>query len=213
MFIGAWASTCFLYSCKEYKNLNGFFAITMGLSNPAVCRLNMTWEVSRGSPSGNESSLNLKFNAPFSFHRNFPASSGGFTGSLRTWWQVGPACCSLQNVAVLFSEQGAVWLSPMWLTVSVTPSTGPVQEPPSVPADSCQTGSSHHSFHASADQRFGLLIGWPLIVYWTLLHQLFRYSSRYDVHAGGQQDIYRHAGQFWENGEVQNLLFPSLLLT
>ncbi|TNN03011.1 hypothetical protein fugu_000040 [Takifugu bimaculatus] len=30
--------------CKEYKNLNGFFAITMGLSNPAVCRLNMTWE-------------------------------------------------------------------------------------------------------------------------------------------------------------------------
>uniref|UniRef100_A0A3Q3VTQ5 Uncharacterized protein n=1 Tax=Mola mola TaxID=94237 RepID=A0A3Q3VTQ5_MOLML len=30
--------------CKEYRNLNAFFAITMGLSNPAVCRLNQTWE-------------------------------------------------------------------------------------------------------------------------------------------------------------------------
>uniref|UniRef100_A0A3Q3FME6 Ras-GEF domain-containing protein n=1 Tax=Labrus bergylta TaxID=56723 RepID=A0A3Q3FME6_9LABR len=30
--------------CKEYKNLNAFFAIVMGLSNPAVCRLNQTWE-------------------------------------------------------------------------------------------------------------------------------------------------------------------------
>uniref|UniRef100_A0A672JMC5 Rap guanine nucleotide exchange factor 4 n=1 Tax=Salarias fasciatus TaxID=181472 RepID=A0A672JMC5_SALFA len=30
--------------CKEYRNLNAFFAIIMGLSNPAVCRLNQTWE-------------------------------------------------------------------------------------------------------------------------------------------------------------------------
>ncbi|XP_049905332.1 rap guanine nucleotide exchange factor 4 isoform X1 [Epinephelus moara] len=30
--------------CKEYKNLNAFFAIIMGLSNPAVCRLTQTWE-------------------------------------------------------------------------------------------------------------------------------------------------------------------------
>ncbi|XP_041662863.1 rap guanine nucleotide exchange factor 4 isoform X2 [Cheilinus undulatus] len=30
--------------CKEYRNLNAFFAIVMGLSNPAVCRLNQTWE-------------------------------------------------------------------------------------------------------------------------------------------------------------------------
>ncbi|XP_029315581.1 rap guanine nucleotide exchange factor 4 isoform X1 [Cottoperca gobio] len=30
--------------CKEYKNLNAFFAIIMGLSNPAVCRLSQTWE-------------------------------------------------------------------------------------------------------------------------------------------------------------------------
>ncbi|KAM3607991.1 uncharacterized protein V6R79_017323 [Siganus canaliculatus] len=30
--------------CKEYKNLNAFFAVVMGLSNPAVCRLNQTWE-------------------------------------------------------------------------------------------------------------------------------------------------------------------------
>lgn len=36
----------FCHSCKEYRNLNAFFAITMGLSNPAVCRLNQTWEVS-----------------------------------------------------------------------------------------------------------------------------------------------------------------------
>ncbi|KAM9305228.1 rap guanine nucleotide exchange factor 4-like [Gastrophryne carolinensis] len=30
--------------CKEYKNLNSFFAIVMGLSNVAVSRLSMTWE-------------------------------------------------------------------------------------------------------------------------------------------------------------------------
>uniref|UniRef100_A0A3Q2QE72 Rap guanine nucleotide exchange factor 4 n=1 Tax=Fundulus heteroclitus TaxID=8078 RepID=A0A3Q2QE72_FUNHE len=30
--------------CKEYKNLNAFFAIIMGLSNPAVSRLSQTWE-------------------------------------------------------------------------------------------------------------------------------------------------------------------------
>lgn len=34
-------------SCKEYKNLNSFFAIVMGLSNVAVSRLALTWEVSR----------------------------------------------------------------------------------------------------------------------------------------------------------------------
>uniref|UniRef100_A0A8B9D0L2 Rap guanine nucleotide exchange factor 4 n=1 Tax=Anser brachyrhynchus TaxID=132585 RepID=A0A8B9D0L2_9AVES len=32
--------------CKEYKNLNSFFAIIMGLSNVAVSRLSLTWEVS-----------------------------------------------------------------------------------------------------------------------------------------------------------------------
>ncbi|XP_066855364.1 rap guanine nucleotide exchange factor 4 isoform X5 [Anser cygnoides] len=31
--------------CKEYKNLNSFFAIIMGLSNVAVSRLSLTWEV------------------------------------------------------------------------------------------------------------------------------------------------------------------------
>ncbi|PNJ59948.1 RAPGEF4 isoform 15, partial [Pongo abelii] len=30
--------------CKEYKNLNSFFAIAMGLSNVAVSRLALTWE-------------------------------------------------------------------------------------------------------------------------------------------------------------------------
>ncbi|XP_062825258.1 rap guanine nucleotide exchange factor 4 isoform X2 [Anolis carolinensis] len=30
--------------CKEYKNLNSFFALIMGLSNVAVSRLTMTWE-------------------------------------------------------------------------------------------------------------------------------------------------------------------------
>ncbi|GLH02088.1 Guanine nucleotide-releasing factor 2 [Gryllus bimaculatus] len=30
--------------CKEYQNLNAFFAIVMGLSNVAVSRLSMTWE-------------------------------------------------------------------------------------------------------------------------------------------------------------------------
>ncbi|KAF3694862.1 Rap guanine nucleotide exchange factor 4 [Channa argus] len=30
--------------CKEYKNLNAFFAVIMGLSNPAISRLSQTWE-------------------------------------------------------------------------------------------------------------------------------------------------------------------------
>ena len=39
---------CFvaIHSCKEYRNLNSFFAIVMGLSNIAVSRLSQTWEVS-----------------------------------------------------------------------------------------------------------------------------------------------------------------------
>lgn len=36
------ASVC---SCREFKNLNSFFAIIMGMSNPAVSRLSQTWEV------------------------------------------------------------------------------------------------------------------------------------------------------------------------
>ncbi|CAG09962.1 unnamed protein product, partial [Tetraodon nigroviridis] len=35
--------------CKDYRNLNGFFAVTMGLSNPAVGRLSLTWEVRPGA--------------------------------------------------------------------------------------------------------------------------------------------------------------------
>ncbi|XP_043987442.1 rap guanine nucleotide exchange factor 4 isoform X2 [Gambusia affinis] len=30
--------------CKDYKNLNAFFAVIMGLSHPAVSRLSQTWE-------------------------------------------------------------------------------------------------------------------------------------------------------------------------
>ncbi|XP_026151929.1 rap guanine nucleotide exchange factor 4 isoform X2 [Mastacembelus armatus] len=30
--------------CKEYRNLNAFFAVIMGLSNPAISRLSQTWE-------------------------------------------------------------------------------------------------------------------------------------------------------------------------
>ncbi|KAM4727765.1 rap guanine nucleotide exchange factor 4-like isoform 1-T1 [Anableps anableps] len=30
--------------CREFKNLNSFFAIIMGMSNPAVSRLSQTWE-------------------------------------------------------------------------------------------------------------------------------------------------------------------------
>jgi RasGEF domain. len=33
-----------VHSCKEYKNLNAFFAIVMGLNNVAVSRLSLTWE-------------------------------------------------------------------------------------------------------------------------------------------------------------------------
>lgn len=90
-------------------------------------------------------------------------------------------------------------------------STGPVQEPSGVPTDSCQAGSSHHSLHATADQRSALFIRKLFILHLSfklyitvlffLLH-LSRFSSRYDIHSWGQQDIYRQFGQFWENGEV-----------
>ena len=33
-----------IYSCKEFQNLNAFFALVMGLSNVAVSRLTQTWE-------------------------------------------------------------------------------------------------------------------------------------------------------------------------
>lgn len=43
------ASVCelcvWVRSCREFKNLNSFFAIIMGMSNPAVSRLSQTWEV------------------------------------------------------------------------------------------------------------------------------------------------------------------------
>ncbi|EPY77733.1 rap guanine nucleotide exchange factor 4 [Camelus ferus] len=41
--------------CKEYKNLNSFFAIVMGLSNVAVSRLALTWE----DPSRNHRAYRL----------------------------------------------------------------------------------------------------------------------------------------------------------
>ncbi|KAJ6660759.1 hypothetical protein lerEdw1_017385 [Lerista edwardsae] len=41
--------------CKEYKNLNSFFALIMGLSNVAVSRLTMTWE----DPSRNHRAYRL----------------------------------------------------------------------------------------------------------------------------------------------------------
>ena len=37
-----WCGWC---SCKDYQNLNSFFAVVMGLSNIAVSRLSQTWEV------------------------------------------------------------------------------------------------------------------------------------------------------------------------
>lgn len=39
-----WFKILFLISCKEYKNLNSFFAIVIGLSNVAISRLTQTWE-------------------------------------------------------------------------------------------------------------------------------------------------------------------------
>uniref|UniRef100_A0A669D7D6 Rap guanine nucleotide exchange factor 4 n=1 Tax=Oreochromis niloticus TaxID=8128 RepID=A0A669D7D6_ORENI len=41
--------------CREFKNLNSFFAIIMGMSNPAVSRLSQTWE----DPSRNHRSYRL----------------------------------------------------------------------------------------------------------------------------------------------------------
>lgn len=41
----AWSDCVFAHSCREFKNLNSFFAIIMGMSNPAVSRLSQTWEV------------------------------------------------------------------------------------------------------------------------------------------------------------------------
>lgn len=49
----------FVHSCREFKNLNSFFAIIMGMSNPAVSRLSQTWEVNI-LRSASRSLLNLK---------------------------------------------------------------------------------------------------------------------------------------------------------
>ena len=49
----------FVHSCREFKNLNSFFAIIMGMSNPAVSRLSQTWEVNF-LWSASRSLLNLK---------------------------------------------------------------------------------------------------------------------------------------------------------
>uniref|UniRef100_A0A672S1A5 Rap guanine nucleotide exchange factor 4-like n=1 Tax=Sinocyclocheilus grahami TaxID=75366 RepID=A0A672S1A5_SINGR len=40
--------------CREFKNLNSFFAIIMGMCNPAVSRLSQTWEVSPASKNPQE---------------------------------------------------------------------------------------------------------------------------------------------------------------
>lgn len=139
-------------SCKEYRNLNGFFAVTMGLSNPAVCRLNLTWEVRRGSAAPIDSSL--IFSSTFTFLST--ETSQQVQEVLQGVWELDG---KLEQLALRFRMPLSCFLN--WnsvlcgghvrLPVSVTVSTGPVQEPPSVPADRSQTGSSHHSFHASAD--------------------------------------------------------------
>lgn len=135
-------------SCKEYRNLNGFFAITMGLSNPAVCRLNMTWEVSRDeTPKVTPHRVQVSLFFPQKLPSKFRKFYREFENLMASWTS---AVCPPEHF--LFCGQAAVW----WLTVGVAVPTGPVQEPPSVPADGRQTGASHHSFHASADQRFRL---------------------------------------------------------
>ena len=45
MMIESVVVNCCTYSCKDYQNLNSFFAVVMGLSNIAVSRLSQTWEV------------------------------------------------------------------------------------------------------------------------------------------------------------------------
>lgn len=35
---------CSICSCKEYQNLNAFFAVVMGLSNNACSRLTQSWD-------------------------------------------------------------------------------------------------------------------------------------------------------------------------
>lgn len=57
----------FAHSCREFKNLNSFFAIIMGMSNPAVSRLSQTWEVNAAwiCSLGGDSSL-LKNHADIS---------------------------------------------------------------------------------------------------------------------------------------------------
>lgn len=37
-------SYCVICSCKEYQNLNAFFAVVMGLSNNACSRLIQSWD-------------------------------------------------------------------------------------------------------------------------------------------------------------------------
>lgn len=142
----------FCCSCKEYRNLNGFFAVTMGLSNPAVSRLNLTWEVRRGlSPPSHSSlsSVQLLLFCPQKLPSKFRKFYREFENLMASW---SSSFCTSEHLCLVFWPGISLLRGgPALLTVSVTVSTGPVQEPPSVPADRSQTGSSHYSFHASAD--------------------------------------------------------------
>lgn len=110
---GSWAGCCWfslwfllvcvsVCSCREFKNLNSFFAIIMGMSNPAVSRLSQTWEVNFIEKLNNPRTvmlwtrsaccccLNPRFTEmPSAFpDRNFPPSLRSSMLSLRTWWWV-----------------------------------------------------------------------------------------------------------------------------
>lgn len=110
----------------------------MGLSNPAVGRLSLTWEVRPGAAAAAivlRPRCNLRFLCPQKlpskfrkFYREFENLMVSRSSGLRPLGKLLSGCLG-------------------WNCVS----SGPVQEPPRLPADRGQAGSSHHSFHASAN--------------------------------------------------------------
>lgn len=180
----------------------------MGLSNPAVCRLNQTWEVS-ASQTAVKITINLtscSLWVPFVSTETSQQVQKVLQGIWKLDGKLMKRFLSkpMLNWKLVLCSTTA--LSDGWSQNSLTVSTGPIQEPSGVPTDSCQAGSSNHSLYAAADQRSDLLIWWQFIInvmiFPLYLHHSSHFYCRYDVHPWGQQDIYRQFGQFWENGEV-----------
>lgn len=162
----------FVRSCREFKNLNSFFAIIMGMSNPAVSRLSQTWEVNFVKYTSSEPCVYStaaevqQWNVlGFLSGRNFPPSLRSSMLSLKVWWWVAwnyifistvveqnyiPTAALTLGIIPLVPE---FKISQKW-TLFIWSVTGPIEKPPVLPTHCHQTGTTNHPLHAPPSQRY-----------------------------------------------------------